>query len=87
MPEPTEQTTAHDRAAAIDVDTSAETAMTVEEWVRQSRQEQGLPEKIEDEVIVTRVMVLAGLLRHPPIPPQSSRDRTPVSREPDEQSP
>jgi len=34
-------------------------------WVRQSRAAQGLPEKIEDETIITRVLILAGLLPRP----------------------
>jgi hypothetical protein len=39
---------------------------------KQSREAQGLPETIEDEVILTRVLVLAGLATPPP-PSQDGR--------------
>ena len=41
-------------------------------WTKQSREAQGLPETIEDEVILTRVLVLAGLATPPP-PSQGGR--------------
>jgi hypothetical protein len=34
-------------------------------WVRASREAQGLPPTIEDETIITRVLILAGLLGRP----------------------
>jgi hypothetical protein len=34
--------------------------MDAAEWAKQSREAQGLPETIEDEVILSRVLVLAG---------------------------
>ena len=40
--------------------------MHAAEWAKQSREAQGLPETIEDEVILTRVLVLAGLATPPP---------------------
>jgi hypothetical protein len=41
-------------------------------WAKQSGEAQGLPEMIEDEVILTRVLVLAGLATPPP-PSQDGR--------------
>jgi hypothetical protein len=35
-------------------------------WVRESRASQGLPPTIEDETIVTRVLILAAGLRRTP---------------------
>jgi hypothetical protein len=46
--------------------------MDAAEWAKQSREAQGLPETIEDEVILARVLVLAGLATPPP-PSQDGR--------------
>jgi hypothetical protein len=56
------------------------TDFDVAAWVRQSRQAQGLPEKIEDAMIITRVLILAGLLEHRATRPQSDPVETSVSR-------
>ncbi len=45
-------------------------------WVRESRAAQGLPPTIEDETIITRVLILAGLLDRPAKSPGSSTGRT-----------
>jgi hypothetical protein len=52
----------------------------IDAWLKQSRQAQGLPETIEDEAIVIRVLVLAGITRA--IPRESCRDGTRVTRPP-----
>jgi hypothetical protein len=38
-------------------------------WVRASREAQGLPPTIEDQTIITRVLILAGLLARQPRSP------------------
>lgn len=55
---------------------------SVDEWVKRSRQAQGLPETIEDGTIVTRVLVLAGITRA--IPRESCLDETLVTHPPAE---
>jgi hypothetical protein len=55
-------------------------------WVRQSRAAQGLPEKIEDETIITRVLILAGLLPRPAKSPRSCQGGTSESH-PAEEAP
>jgi hypothetical protein len=54
--------------------------LDVAAWARRSRAAQGLPPKIEDEVVITRVLILAGLLRHPATRPRSGLDETPARR-------
>jgi hypothetical protein len=49
-------------------------------WVRASRAAQGLPENIEDEILLTRVLIMAGLLDRPAKPLGSSPDGTRESR-------
>jgi hypothetical protein len=49
-------------------------------WVRESRAAQGLPPTIEDDTIITRVLILAGLLEHPATPPVSGPGETSGSR-------
>jgi hypothetical protein len=54
----------------------------IDAWLKQSRKAQGLPETIEDETIVTRVLVLAGITRA--IPRESCLDGTRATRPPAE---
>ncbi len=67
---------ARDTSTDIDFDT----------WVRESRAAQGLPPTIEDETIITRVLILAGLLGHPATQPVSGQGETSESR-PAEEAP
>lgn len=48
------------------------TDFDLDAWVRESRAAQGLPPIIEDDTIITRVLILAGLLGHPATPPRSA---------------
>ncbi len=63
-----------------------DTDFDVDAWVRTSREAQGLPPTIEDETIITRVLILAGLLERPATRPVSGHGETSESR-PAEEAP
>jgi hypothetical protein len=60
-----------------DVTQDTTTDFDIADWLRASRAAQGLPEQIEDEMIITRVLILAGLLGRPAKSPSRTQDGTP----------